>query len=221
MTLADVILSQDAELWSSEGDCFIHLYGKGKSRRGPSLRVSSEEIKRADCRSLFSLTGNETVPGTPQSFELSCSSSDSGYSSGEASDGTRELYIPASMDASREETFDWHLTTRNLFAWMSDKPLVGSSLGQAFIDLLERMQLVRPSHIDHVEDCLAYADYMGYLDFAHSPDYALAMLRFADHFHLRELWIDAFVHCVGMNDSLYLSNEFEVSCPTYVLRLPY
>jgi len=91
------------------------------------------------------------------------------------------------------------------------KPLVGSSLSNALIDLLERMLILRPATTNNVDDCLAYAERMGYMNFAHSPDYALALLRFAEHFQLRDLWIDAFSHCVGMNDSLSLSSEFEVS----------
>jgi len=92
-----------------------------------------------------------------------------------------------------------------------DKPLVGASLSTALIDLLERMLMLRSATINNVQDCLAYAERMGYLDFSHSPDYALALLRFAEHFQLRDLWIDAFSHCVGMDDSLCLSPEFDVS----------
>lgn len=93
---------------------------------------------------------------------------------------------------------------------MLDKPMVGSTLGAAMIDLFDRMELVRPDSLDNLSDCLDYADRMGYMDFAHSPDYALAFLHFAEHFQLHDLWVDAFVHCVGMNDNLSLSHEFEV-----------
>jgi len=57
---------------------------------------------------------------------------------------------------------------------------------------------------------MSYLEDMGYLDFAHSPDYALAALYYAEHYELHDLWVDAFVHCVGMNDELSISPEFEV-----------
>lgn len=88
---------------------------------------------------------------------------------------------------------------------------MGASLGTALIDLLERLLLIRPATVQNLSECLMYAEKMGYLDFTHSPDYALSLLRFAEHFNLRELWIDAFAHCVGMNDSLSLSQELGVS----------
>lgn len=49
---------------------------------------------------------------------------------------------------------------------------------------------------------------MGYMDFSHSPDYALAGLQVADQFHLEDLWIDSFSHCVGMHSILFMSTEY-------------
>lgn len=197
-----------------EGDCLIHLYAKGKSRRGASFNVSSKDIIEADCASLLDLAGSELRPGSPFSFQCAGSPGDSGYSSGSSSgsssDGNREIYMPAVLDASRQDAFAFHLTTRNLVAFICEKPLVGASLGVAMVDLLERLLVVRPERSDNIDDLLAYADYMGYLDIAHSPDHALATLQLAERFHLKDLWIDAFVHCVGMNDKLYMSHEFEV-----------
>lgn len=145
------------------------------------------------------------------SSDGSTSPLDSGYSSSSCLDATGEVYVPAPVHAKGDEAFNWHITTRNLFAWMHDKPIVGPTLGKAMVKLLERIEFVRPHHLDNLQDCLDYADRMGYTDFSHSPDYAIAFLHFAEHFQLRSLWIDAFVHCVGMNDNLCLSHEFEVS----------
>ena len=92
---------------------------------------------------------------------------------------------------------------------MLHKPLVGNHLGKSMVDLLDRMMLFRKEEVDNVQDFTAYLEQSGYLDFGNCPDYALAMLSFAEHFELRDLWIDAFVHCVGMNENLGLSPEFE------------
>jgi hypothetical protein len=124
--------------------------------------------------------------------------------------GQFELYIPAPENITREEAFRFHLTTRNFFAYVLERPLVGQFLGQAMADVVERMDMYRGEGVDNLEDFKTFAEEMGYLDFAHCPDYALASLDYAEHFHIRDLWIDAFAHCVGMNDSLCLSTEFEV-----------
>jgi hypothetical protein len=124
-----------------------------------------------------------------------------------------ELYIPAPEDNSREASFQWHITTRNFFAFVLGKPLVGNLLGQAMIDLQERMCLFRSGPVDNHQDFLDYADAQGYRDFVGFPDYALAMLYYAEHYKLRDAWIDAFAHCVGMNDKLVLSPEFLVRMP--------
>lgn len=190
-------------MWQHDGDCLVHLSGRGRSRRGPAFRIPSKIVNETQCDRLF---GDSYIRRSSQSSDVM---SDSGYSSAASSDSPCDMFIPAPADSTRTDAFHWHITTRNLFAWMMNKPIVGASFGQAFIDLQERMLLLRPATTNNVFDCLAYAENMGYLEFAHSPDYALAFLRFAEQFQLRDLWIDAFCHCVGMKDSLCLSSEFD------------
>jgi len=197
------LLFQDTELWQHDGDCLVHLSGRGKSRRGPAFRIPSPIVRETQCDRLFS--GSYIR----RSLHSSDVTSDSGYSSASSSEAPCDMFIPAPDDSIREDAFHWHITTRNLFAWIMNKPIVGASLGKAFIDLQERMLLLRPATANNVMDCLAYAENMGYLEFAHTPDYALAFLHFAEQFQLRDLWVDAFCHCVGMNDSLTLSSEFD------------
>ncbi|GAB7343950.1 hypothetical protein MBLNU457_1896t2 [Dothideomycetes sp. NU457] len=196
-------LRRDIELWQHDGDCLIHLSGRGRSRRGPAFRIPSSIIKETQCDRLFS---DNYIRRSSHSSDLV---SDSGYSSAASSEIPCDMFIPAPDESTRSDAFHWHITTRNLFAWMMNKPIVGASLGKAFIDLQERMLLLRPATTNNVGDCLAYAENMGYLEFAHSPDYALAFLRFAEQYQIRDLWIDAFCHCVGMNDSLCLSSEYD------------
>lgn len=121
-----------------------------------------------------------------------------------------ELYIPAPENASREESFNWHITTRNFFAYVLGKPLVGHHMGEAFVSLQERMQLFRTQHANNHQDLLHYLEEQGYRDLVECTDYALASLYYAERFKLRDVWIDAFAHCVGMNDSLALSPEYPV-----------
>ena len=120
------------------------------------------------------------------------------------------MYIPTPKLLSREDALQYHLTTRNFFAWMVDQPLVGRRLGDALIDLYERINEFRLERELNEDDFLAYIDSQGYTDFRECCDHALAVLRFAEKYQLRELWTDAFVHCAGMWEQLDLSAEYEV-----------
>ncbi|KAI4956017.1 hypothetical protein J4E91_000227 [Alternaria rosae] len=119
-----------------------------------------------------------------------------------------ELFIPAPEELSRESSFRRHIATRNFFAFLLGKPLVGDHMGQAFVDVQERLHHFRPSHPNNHQDFLDYAENQGYRDLVECTDYALASLYYAEHYKLRDIWVDAFAHCVGMSDSLMLSPEY-------------
>ncbi|KAI9706186.1 MAG: hypothetical protein M1820_004947 [Bogoriella megaspora] len=208
-------LRRDDELWFPNGDCLVHFYNKGQSQRGPSLRVPFESLRQAECDPLLEACLAQMASESPRSSPTGSSTSDDrSIQSGSDSNLSRfpgakyELYIPSPENIPREEAFVYHITTRNFFAWMFGKPLVGPHLGKSLSGLLERMTMFRSENVDNVMDFTKYLENSGYLDFGHCPDYALAMLYFAEEFELRDLWIDAFVHCVGMNESLCLSPEF-------------
>ncbi|KAI9755509.1 MAG: hypothetical protein M1835_000821 [Candelina submexicana] len=196
-------LRRDDELWDERGDCIIHFYGRGQSRRGPSLRVDFEAIRLSNCRPLleqFCFRGNST------SFQPSESTN--------VPDGACawQIYIPSPPNCSREESFAYHVTTRNFFAWMFGQPLVGDHLGSASVALLDRMNVFRESGSSgqNAGDMMTYLEEQGYTDFRECPDHALGMLYFAEQFKDQSLWTDAFAHCVGMNNSLAKSSELGI-----------
>ncbi|KAF2089274.1 hypothetical protein K490DRAFT_36815 [Saccharata proteae CBS 121410] len=195
-------LRKDSELWFPDGDCFVHLYEKGHSRRGPSFCISLEALQHANCGPLFSMcfaqkTSQSELPETQLSLLR------------DPPESMYELYIPAPEDSMREDMFRWHMTTRNFFAFIFKKPLVGTHLGGALVQLQERLHLFRSSDNSNYEDFMAYAEQMGYSDMANAPDHALAMLYYAEHYTLQGLWTEAYAHCVGMNDVVYKSSEYE------------
>ncbi|KAF2007425.1 hypothetical protein P154DRAFT_480233 [Amniculicola lignicola CBS 123094] len=200
-------LRRDPELWFEDGDCLVHLYARGQSRRGPSFCVPFRALRQRNCGGMFSLCFAQVSPtsGTQSSRRVSF-----GSAAAASSTNTCELYIPAPEEMSREDSFKWHITTRNFFAYIFGMPLVGTSLGQTLIDLQERLHLFRSGQINNFTDFLQYAEKQGYRDLVDCPDYALAFLFYAEHYQLRDVWIDAFVHTVGMNDSLCLSEEFKL-----------
>lgn len=211
-TLIESIITKfekDTELWVEEGDCYVHLYAQGASRRGPSFCVPFRALRQKKCNSILgacraqvaSRDGSESQRLTSLSSSLMLPSREMGIVN---------LYIPAPDDVSRENAFKWHITTRNFFAFLLGKPLVGYHMGQTFVDLQERIRLFRSGLADNQEDFLQYAEDQGYRDFAECTDYALASLFYAETYKLRPAWIDAFAHCVGMNESLSLSPEYAV-----------
>ena len=122
--------------------------------------------------------------------------------------GHVKLHIPAPSGLMREEAMRSHIATRNFFAWLSRKPIVGHQLGPSLADVLGRMKSWRSASVDNVEDLLMYADQMGYSSVEHRPDHALAMLALSESAHIPHVWIDSFAHCVGMNGEIGHSNEF-------------
>jgi hypothetical protein len=145
--------------------------------------------------------------------ESPCSEADSSedsYLSQKNTTKTYELYIPPPPTAERGEACLYHTATRNFFAWVFGKSLVGNHLGGALVGLLNSMSQFRSVGEDNVQAIMDYMDKEGYADMRSQPDHALAILFFAEHFHFRDLWIDAFAHCTGMNERLITSPGFEV-----------
>lgn len=122
-----------------------------------------------------------------------------------------DLFIPAPRTADKHQAFTYHLATRNLFAWVFRRSLVGATLGNALIGVLNSMSEFRNHDEDHASDLLDYLDEEGYLDIRSHPVHALAILRLAELFRLRDLYVHAFCHCVGMSERLYSTPEYEVS----------
>lgn len=120
-----------------------------------------------------------------------------------------DLYIPAPRHLKYDEVVDYYLTTRNFFAWMFEKPLVGTLLGSALCSLQDRMNEWRYDREENEDDLLAYIDVQGYTDFRDCPDHALAVLHWSEQHQNNDVWIDSFVHCTGMNDRLVSSQEFD------------
>lgn len=122
---------------------------------------------------------------------------------------TVDLYIPAPTDNPTQASM-YHTSTRNFFAWIFGKPLVGTDLGSSLIGLLNSMVEFRSSEVDNFQSVVDYIEGCGYLDMSNCPEHALALLLFAENFHLKDLWIDSFAHCTGMIERLPYCLGFQV-----------
>ncbi|APA10527.1 hypothetical protein SS1G_06946 [Sclerotinia sclerotiorum 1980 UF-70] len=199
-------LRRDPELWYPKGDCLIYLYGRGQSMRGPAFRVPLSALIAAKCQPLLDIFMPKDTKALPTSDakgdfdECFAGASDAGYV---------ELYIPAPALAERGEAFLYHTATRNFFAWVFKKSLVGPDLGSALVGLLDSMSQFRAVSVNNVDDFVAYIEGEGYADMRNAPDHALGIMYFAEHFHFKDMWIDALAHCAGMCERLHNSPGFE------------
>lgn len=190
-------------MWFGAADCLVYFYTEKTSQRGASLRLPFEAIQKLGCTYLL-----ERCLRTRKTY-------DNGYSEraytrlrndSDPQTITHELYIAAPTGVTREQAFAYHLTTRNLLAYAVGAPLVGEKLSIALIDLWRRIQLWKLTI--RAADFTSYLEKQGYLDFTENTEHALACLKFTEEARLRDIWIDSFVHCVGMHSRLDLSPEF-------------
>ncbi|KAL9590475.1 MAG: hypothetical protein Q9203_000703 [Teloschistes exilis] len=203
-------IRRDPELWFPTGDCLVHFYAQGQSRRGASLRVSLAAIETTNCAPLLKRYSAKANVESPSTASDHSSSPEEEYFPESSPSARLELFVAAPAGLTRDESFQYHLTTRNFFAWMFQKPLVGDRLGDSLLLLLDRMNEFRSNKDENLDDMLAYLDAQEYADFRSCPDHALAVLRFAEKNELLELWRDSFCHCAGMADQLPSSGEFEL-----------
>ncbi|OTB06777.1 hypothetical protein M426DRAFT_98386 [Hypoxylon sp. CI-4A] len=198
-------LKRDPELWCRDGNCYIHLYGQGQSRRGPTFKVPFSGLLEASCYPFFDrfMAQNLTTP--------------LGYTKSENGDPARqsriELFIPAPPRSNKQEAYRYHLATRNFIAFIFRRSVVGENLGRALITLMHTMHEFRLDEVDNVQDLINYMDEEGYLNFRNHPAHALAILHLAEAFQLESLYIDAFAHCCGMGDKLLAMSEYQLLSP--------
>ncbi|EXJ78307.1 hypothetical protein A1O3_09468 [Capronia epimyces CBS 606.96] len=200
-------LFHEPELCWPTGDCLVYLREPGQSSRGPAFRVHTAFLKVKGFETLVDrcLTRN-SIHAEAQCVLPNCPGCDPQQT-------LLELYIPAPHGAGLEDIFDYHVTTRNFFAWLYNRPLAGRALGKALADLKARIDVYRPDDTSqNALEVVSYAEQQKYLDFRECVDHALAALYLAETLQIQDLWVDAFAHCVGMSHrGLRSSIEYEVT----------
>lgn len=188
----------------------MHLYGRGQSRRGPAFKVPLAALLEAKCHTFVKRFMANDMPESPRSFHDQFDDLDQWN---ELNPNEQiEIYIPAPPMADKEQAFAYHLATRNFFAWIFRRSVVGEHLGSALIGLMNSMSEFRGNDQNNVPELISYLDEEGYMDVKGQPHHALALLHLSEFFQLKDMYIDAFTHCVGMGEELSYSPEFEVRC---------
>ncbi|KAJ6446758.1 major facilitator superfamily transporter [Purpureocillium lavendulum] len=195
-------LGRDPELSARDGNCLIYLHSKGRTRRDPAFKIPFSSLLATKCFPLIQrfLVTDGYRPQTPEEilrwYRLSPRR-------------TVELYIPPPPTGDKQQALQYHIATRNLLAWVARRSVVGQTLGGALVMLLHSMNEFRAAGEDNVGDLLGYLDEEGYLTLANQPNHAMAVLHLAEAFHLQDLYVRAFAHCVGMMESLPTCTEYQ------------
>ena len=121
-----------------------------------------------------------------------------------------EIHFPAPDGASRTEILRHHITTRNFFAFLLNKPLVGLTLYQALIDLHERLLMLMPRDTNPTEMIRQFLMHNHLHNICNNPAAAAGFLAYSedDEVQWPEGWREGFVHCSGMYTMLRGLPEF-------------
>lgn len=194
---------RDSDLFMANGNCLVYLCSKEAPVRNAVFRIPLANIHDKHFSDIFHIYESHLASMRPQHHaDLTTTA------------GLCELFIPAPEILDGQDPSIWHVTMRNFFAFLCDRPVVGASLTRTLLDLHRRITRIRPNSPDNNRDFFVYLNKMGYLDFNFCPDYALASLQIAEQFEVSDLWVDAFTHCVGMSNILVMSSEYETASPS-------
>lgn len=129
-----------------------------------------------------------------------------------------EIHFPPADDSSRTDILRHHITTRNFFALLMNKPFVGLTFYQSLIDLHERMQLYMPVGTDCAQLIIRSLTANHLHNVCNAPAMAAGLLAWSEDLEVRwpEGWREGFVHCCGMYARVQDIPEFgdvsHVSC---------
>ena len=120
-----------------------------------------------------------------------------------------EVHFPPPDEGSKVNVLRHHVTTRNFFAMLLGKPLVGLTLYQALIDLHQRLQLYMPLHTDCAQLLMDYLTSHHFNNVCNDPAAAAGLLCWSEDHDVQwwEGWREGFVHCCGMYTRLRLLPE--------------
>lgn len=121
-----------------------------------------------------------------------------------------EIHFPAPNGASRIEILRHHITTRNFFALLLNKPLVGLTFYQALIDLHERLMMFMPRDSNCTGTIGGFLTRNCFHNICNDPAAAAGLLAYGedDEVQWPEGWREGFLHCSGMYTKLRELPEF-------------
>ncbi|RPA80061.1 hypothetical protein BJ508DRAFT_415567 [Ascobolus immersus RN42] len=231
--------TRDNELWFPDGDTLVYLCEPHQQHSAnqyqpapsPSFRIKSQWLKETGSSFLIASIQDRAQPTKQQStlgparpltppevpVKMEGLERMQSLTQTPTNSGARfEIYFPPPFSTSRETIMKHNLSTRNFIALLANKPLVGHTLGATIMELVERLDTWVPSGSaapntvgPNVQRILSYLQAREFDDVRNSPELAAGLLVFAERFHLKDLWREAFTHCVGMLGRLEKLPEYK------------
>ncbi|KAI0136296.1 hypothetical protein BJ170DRAFT_677176 [Xylariales sp. AK1849] len=217
------------ELWNEGGSVLVYLHAKG-SGLGPSFKVPSfitdyslvfNDLIDAELTSpsssgrprARSFTGRDSLSVADAERRPRDSPPLSPPVSGDQESGESKLYLPAPpsdqiQGAAPQPDLDRLISIRNLFAFLTGQPLVGTKgLPTVFAALMRVSSLLAEFEFtntdgstfgDAVEmSCAFFMDQMAVADVRHSREKTLEALVLGERMRSWDLYNEAFAHAVG------------------------
>lgn len=102
------------------------------------------------------------------------------------------LYIDA-HSGSKVDVLRYHVTTRNFFAFLTRKPLVGFTFYQAIVDLHERLKEYLSPGVDSAVALQSYLVLIGLVNVSNEPRAAAGLLAWSEDVRWNNGWREAYV----------------------------
>ena len=214
---------QDPELWDENGDTLVYF---GYSRPNPSFRIKASLLEETKSDHLISKLQDgyrqETALSKRRTSQTASSSSMQGIKALNLGNRqarqqekvitaevpiSHEIHFPAPPEASRLDILRHHLTTRNLFALLMNKTLVGLTFYQALVDLQERLEDLIPE-ANSAQVIMRYLIRNRLHNVTNDPAAAAGLLAWSEDNFWQEGWREGYVHCTGMYLKLRTMPEF-------------
>lgn len=150
----------DPELSAQDGNCFIYTSTSQVQREQPSFIIPFERLVWSQCQPLIKkAVTRETHSGhSPAGPETPRSTKS------HPSRPICMLLLQAPKECGSDEVVQYDITTRNFFAWVMGKPIVGPDPTSALLALKIRMDVWRTSFADNFATLDQYAKTQGYGD---------------------------------------------------------
>ena len=103
------------------------------------------------------------------------------------------LYMDAHAPGSKVDVLRYHVTTRNFFALLLRKPLVGFTFYQALVDLHERLDEYLPPGVDSAVALQSYLVTLGSVNVSNEPRAAAGLLAWSEDVRWNNGWREAYV----------------------------
>ena len=102
-----------------------------------------------------------------------------------------KLYMDARSGGSKVDVLRYHITTRNFFAFLLRKPLVGFTYYQALVDLHERLDEYSPAGVDSAVALQSYLVMIGLVNVSNEPRAAAGLLAWSEDVRWNNGWREA------------------------------